>query len=488
LLEKAAAQKGGGLFCAISQLHYVLDRMILYFPTLVHLHAVKDLVLVMDLQMTQEMRKCFCIRAGAAALIAAAIWAHASTIATNPPAEPLTRERIALLPPKERSAWIEYLEASTRQRQADKDFVRAELKRLGIEKPVEPPHGNSARSIPLDREAHWYASPDAQHIADVIVSFQTPAGGWGKNLDMSKKLRRPSEAFTANNLSKFLSPGDFDSPMEPEWNYFGTVDNDATTTQMKFLAKVIHTTGIGNGSTYRKAFLRGMDYLFAAQFPNGGWPQVWPLEGGYHDAITYNDDAIAQVVDLMGHAADGKEEFSFVPQDVRDRAARSFERGIECILASQIVVNGMPTVWPQQNDALTLKPVSGRNYEMPAEATSESASLMLLLMDDLPHPAAAEQRSIRAAAAWFKKTAIYNQRYERGPDGSRLVATPGAGPIWARYYQIGTEIPIFGDRDKSIHDRVNEISRERQNGYSWYSSESQRALDRFEKWNVEHPE
>jgi PelA/Pel-15E family pectate lyase len=441
----------------------------------------------MDLKMTQEMRKLYCIWAVTAALIAATIGSHASTIGTNPPATPLTRERIALLPPEERGAWIEYLELSNRQRQADKDFVRVELKRLGLEKPVEPPHSNSARSIPLEREATWYLSTEARHIADVIVSFQTPAGGWGKNLDMSKEARRPGEAFTPNNLSRFLSPGDFDAPLEPEWNYFGTIDNDATTTQMKFLAKVIHATGSGNESAYRVAFLRGMDYLFAAQYPNGGWPQVWPLEGGYHDAITYNDDAMTQVVDLMRHAADGNEEYSFVPQDVRDRAAHSFERGIECILASQIVVNGAPTVWPQQDDALTLKPVSGRNYEMPAEAASESASLMLLLMDDLPHPTAPEQRSIRSAAAWFKKTAIFNQSYERGPDGRRLVAAPGAGPIWARYYQIGTEIPIFGDRDKSIHDHVNEISRERQNGYGWYSSESQRALDRFEKWNVEHP-
>jgi PelA/Pel-15E family pectate lyase len=428
----------------------------------------------------------------AAALITGSVAAAASTIGTNPPVEPLTRDRFALLPAKERSAWIEYLERSQRQRQADKDFLRAELKKAGMEKPIEPPHGFSARSIPLDRDAAWYASAEARHIADVIVSFQTPAGGWGKNLDMSKEARRPGEAFTPDNLNKFSTPGDFDAPQEPDWNYVGTIDNDATTTQMNFLAKVIAGADAKDGATYRAAFLRGMDYLFAAQFPNGGWPQVWPLEGGYHDAITYNDDAMTQVVELMGHASDGSDEFAFVPKDVRDRAAHSFARGIECILVSQIVVNGTPTVWPQQDDALTLKPVSGRNYEMPAECAGESASLMLLLMDELPHPTAAEQRAIRSAAAWFKKTAIYNQRWnhsrDRSGDGSQLIPTPGAGPIWARYYQIGTDMPIFGDRDKSIHDNVSEISRERRNGYSWYSAESQRALDRFEKWNVEHPE
>jgi PelA/Pel-15E family pectate lyase len=414
--------------------------------------------------------------------------AGASVVAANPPAEPITRERIALLPPNQQKAWLGYLERSERQRQADKDFLQAELKRAGIKTLIEPPHSNSARSIPLDREAAWYAGNQARHIADVVVSFQTPAGGWGKNLDMSKEPRCSGEAFAPNNISRFLAPGDFDTPREPDWNYVGTIDNDATTTQLNFLAKVIAAVGTKDGAPYRAAFLRGLDYLFAAQFPNGGWPQVWPLEGGYHDAITYNDDAMTQVVELMHQVAVGEGAFFFVPKTVRVRAAASFTRGIRCIFATQIEANGKLTVWPQQDDALTLKPVSGRNFEPPAQCASESASLLILLMNDLPHPTAAEQRSIRAAAEWFKKTAIYGKRYERGPEGRRVVASPGAGPIWARYYQTGTDLPIFGDRDKSIHDDVSELSKERRNGYSWYSADSQRALDRFAKWNQEHPE
>ncbi|MGA2351289.1 MAG: pectate lyase [Terracidiphilus sp.] len=438
--------------------------------------------------MTQKIRKVLYVCTIAVILLAGLTTAAAATVGTNPPVQPLTRERIALLPPSDRSAWVAYLERSQRQRQADKDFLQAELKRVGIAKPTEPPHDYSARSIPLDREPAWYAGAEARHIADVIVSFQTPAGGWGKNMDMSKEPRRPGEAFTPNNLSRFLTPGDFDAPLEPEWNYVGTIDNDATTTQMNFLAKVIAAVGAKDGAAYRATFLRGMNYLFAAQFPNGGWPQVWPLEGGYHDAITYNDDAMTQVVDLMSHAANGREEFSFVPQSVRARAATSFKRGIQCILATQIVANGTLTVWPQQDDALTLQPVSGRNFEPPAQCASESAALLLLLMNDLPHPTAAQRRSIRAAAAWFKKTAIYNQRYQRGPEGRQLVPTPGAGPLWARYYQTGTDIPVFADRDKSIHDNLSELSRERRNGYSWFSADSKRALDRFDKWNAEHTE
>ena len=412
----------------------------------------------------------------------------AKTIGTNTPADSLTRERIMRLPAAERGAWLKYLERSERQRQADKDAFKAELKQAGIGTPTDPPHGFAARSLPLEREASWYAGSEAQRIADIVVSFQTPAGGWGKNMDMSKEGRRPGVKYGPDNLSRFLTPDDFDAPKEPDWNYIGTIDNDATITEIEFLAKVTSAAGAKDGQKYRAAFLRGIDYLLTAQFPDGGWPQVWPLEGGYHDAITYNDSAMTQVMDIMSRVADGRDEYAFVPKDIRARAAASFERGMRCVLATQMMSSGKLAVWAQQYDALTLHPVSARNYEMPAECSGESADLLMMLMNDLPHPTAKEQQSIRAAAAWFKKVAIYGQSYGRTADGRGLSPSPGAGPIWARYYQLDTEIPIFGDRDKTIHDSVNDLSRERRNGYSWFGAAPQRALDRYEKWTLEHPE
>jgi PelA/Pel-15E family pectate lyase len=421
-------------------------------------------------------------------LLAYANLQAAKIIATNPPTESLTRDRVMQLSTTQRGPWLKYLERSEKQRQADKDEFQTELKSAGITTPIEPPHGFSARGLPLDRDAAWYASADARRIADNVVSFQTPAGGWGKNLDMSKESRRPGERYSPNNLSRFLSPDDFDNPKEPDWNYIGTIDNDATITQIRFLAKIESAVGTAGSTPYRASLLRGIHYLLEAQYPNGGWPQVWPLEGGYHDAITYNDSAMTQVMDIMHHVAEAKDEFAFVPKDLRTQAAAAFDRGMHCILATQIVSGGKLTVWPQQDDVLTLKPVSARNYEMPAESSAESADMLLMLMDDLSHPSLKQQQSIRAAAAWFKQTAIYGQSYGRTPNGRGLTPTPGAGPIWARFYQIDTELPIFGDRDKSIHDNVSELSAERRNGYSWFGAAPQRALERYEKWSQQYPE
>ncbi len=423
----------------------------------------------------------------AAVLLFAALPMSATVIGTNPPARSVSRATIEQLPARERSMWLAYLDRSMHKRQADKDYFAAELKRSGLAVPLEPPHGNSARSIPLDREPSWYAGAEAQHIAAVIVSFQTPAGGWGKNMDMTGGVRQPGEKFAPNNLSHFLASGDFDTPREPDWNYIGTIDNDGTTTELQYLAKVITAVGPQRSESYRAAFLRGIQYLLDAQFPNGGWPQVWPLEGGYHDAITYNDDAMIETMELLRDTAKGQKDFVFVAQQIRDRAALSFARGIQCILATQIRSHGVLTVWPQQADPLTLQPESGRNFEPPAESASESADVLRLLMNDLPHPDKAERQSIRVAAAWFRKTAIFGELWQHMPNGRELVPAPGAGPIWARYYQIGTDRPIFVDRDKTIHDTVADLSLERRNGYAWYSASEQKALDLFAQWNQEHP-
>lgn len=416
-------------------------------------------------------------------LLALATTAGAAVIGASTAAQPITGERIAKLPRAQQEAWREYLARSTRQMQADRAYLAAELKSAGMTAALIAPSGSAARSMPLNQPPEWYAGAEARRIADIVISFQTPAGGWSKNLNMADHARRRGESFAADNASAHLAPGDFDTPHELTWNYVGTLDNDATTTELRFLAKVASSTK--NGEPYRASILRGLEYIFAAQFPNGGWPQVWPLEGGYHDAITFNDGAIPLTMELLQDVAEGKGGFGFVPETVRARASRSVERGIECILATQIEENGRRTVWAQQHDALTLAPAGARNYEPAAPCSSESTALVLFLIR-LPKPSRAVVDAVYAAVEWFQQHAIYGKSYERGPDGRRLVESPGAGPIWARFYEPGTGRPIFGDRDKSIHDEVNEISAERRNGYSWYNAAPKQALDRFKEWSALH--
>ena len=254
---------------------------------------------------------------------------------------------------------------------------------------------------------------------------------------------------------------------------------------MRFLALVATAT---DEPRYRESFLRGVDYLLAAQYPNGGWPQVFPLEGGYHDAITFNDGALINVLTLLRAVAAGLHEFAFVPAELRTRAAASATRALGCILASQITVKGRRTAWCQQVDILTLAPVGGRNYEMASQSTGESAGILLFLMA-LPDPSPAVVTAVHAAAAWFQKTLLRDVVFKPAPDGTgrKLLSSPGAGPLWPRYSEIGTDRPLFGDRDLTIHDDVNEISAERRNGYGWFTDGPKRTLEHYTTWAKAHP-
>src|SRR5207302_8009230 len=99
----------------------------------------------------------------------------AAIIGTNPPAQALNTERIAVLPASGQSTWKKYLARSARQLPADQAFLRAEMLKRQLNHPINPPAGSSAKSIPLKKPSAWYGETEGQRIADIIVSFQTPA-------------------------------------------------------------------------------------------------------------------------------------------------------------------------------------------------------------------------------------------------------------------------------------------------------------------------
>jgi len=430
-----------------------------------------------------------------AALVSIVLPFHAEVIGVSKPAESLTAARVATLPPAQRAQWQAYLKRSQEQLLVDQAALSEERAHLAGPVAEMPREGFGTRTMPIERDPAFYKMPEALHTAETILSFQFPNGGWSKNLDMSGPKRLPGQSFTSNNISRFLGPDDFDKPANPDWNYAGTLDNDATNTELHFLARISTAYPGADGDRFRKSFILGVNYLLHAQYPNGGWPQVWPLEGGYHDAITFNDNAVTESASLLHDAATGEGDYAFVPADLRRQASAAADRAIAIILKCQVVVNGKKTVWAQQHDPLTLAPVSGRNFEPAALSAGESADVLIFLMK-LKNPSPEVRAAVEAGIAWLKANAIYGQAWvggRRGPPAAgqppaaptprHLEATPGAGPIWARYYSIATGKPVFGDRDKTIHDKVDELTVERINGYAWYSGGAKGALDAYAEWH-----
>jgi PelA/Pel-15E family pectate lyase len=370
----------------------------------------------------------------------------------------LAPNRLAGLPESTRLAWMAYLDRSRALQTLDRDSMTRELRALGRERPTRAPF---LRAPFLD-VVRDLSRDSAQRVADIVLSFQTPSGGWSKHVDMTARPRLPGESYYSES---------------DRWQYIATIDNGATTGQMRFLAHVFEAT---NQLRYRDAFLRAFAYLANAQFPNGCWPQVYPLQGGYHDAATFNDDATVNVLRALRDMAWGR--MAWVPATDRERAAAMLDRGVDCLLASQVVVDEKRTAWGQQHDPLTLAPVQARSYEPASLSGRESAGITELLMT-LRNPNEPIVMAVHAAVDWFRATAIhgYEYHFERG-----LTAKAGAGPIWARMYEIGTNRPIFSNRDGVIRYDWNELT-DRRTGYAWFGEEPKAVLERYERWSRSHP-
>lgn len=405
--------------------------------------------------------------------------ALAAVIGHNTPAPALSAARIAELPAAQRLAWQAYIERSDRQMALDRATLARELKAGDA---VPPPPTAGKMNAPLDREPGWYASAEAARIAATILSFQTPSGGWSKNQDRRGPPRLPGQRYANNAETMTVGTGSFDEPRDRFWTFVGTLDNDATHSEIRFLARVNEQRA---DDACRAAILRGIGYLLMAQTPNGGWPQNYPLEGGFHDGITFNDDAVAEAARLLQDVADGAPGFAFVPEPLRRQARAAAVRAVELLLAAQVKVDGRLTIWPQQADALTLAPISARNYEPPGLASAESAGVLLFLMQQ-PHPTPAMKAAVEAGIAWLQAQALRDHAFTMTPDGRQLISQPGAGPLWARVYDVATGRPVFGDWGKTIHDDVNEISKGRRNGYTWWGTWPQKALDAYPRWRAAH--
>ena len=235
--------------------------------------------------------------------------ADANVIGMNVIAKPVTRERSATLPKKKQKAWLAYLDRSEKQKKIDKQTLAEEQKASANLNPKHASLGRGMYALRGDHPAEWWTSEDAIKAARNIVTWQVPDGGWSKNIDMVSKPRSPGDLYDADNMNRFPDTADFDKPVDPSWHYIATLDNDSTWMQIRFLAHVtaalLGAHRDADAAPLRSSVDRGVEYLLNSQYPNGGWPQVWPLEGTYHDTITINDDAMTHAVEILSDVAAG---------------------------------------------------------------------------------------------------------------------------------------------------------------------------------------
>ena len=368
--------------------------------------------------------------------------------------------RIAALRPKQRDAWNAYLATSRATHDRDTASMRRKLRAAGMTAMTRGPYTHDF-SVKDYMTPAWFATDTAIRMADVILTFQTPNGGWSKHVDFTKHPRRPGESYYAESA---------------DWEWIATVDNSSTTKEIRFLS-------LANASRrdprYEQAIRSGIDYLLASQYPNGCIPQVYPLEGSYHDAATFNDDATVNVLSVFRDVGGGRIAAATASQRARSRDALA--RGIDCILDRQVRVGGKLTAWGQQHDPISVEPVAARSYELASLAALESASIVELLMQD-PSPSPRIVRAVHAATDWLRAVPVYGYRY----DNYVLSKRDGAGPLWGRLYEIGTDKIIMANRDGVKLYDWNRLT-DRRSGYGWYTTKPAETLAAFERWSRHHP-
>ena len=331
-------------------------------------------------------------------------------------------------------------------------------------------HTKSWKQITESNDQKWYASEEAAQVAENVLLYQRNIGGWPKNIQMQQSLSDVDKQKLVELKSE---------PIEC------TIDNGATCQEMLFLSKIYSKNP---DTRYKMAFLKGLNYLLTAQYDNGGWPQFYPLIKGYYTHITYNDDAMVNVLELFKELKNKTNVYSISPSpEILEKVNSAFNKGIDCILKTQYKQNGELTAWCAQHDEVSLLPAKARAYELPSLSGKESAKITLLLMS-IENPSQEIIDAVEAAVRWFEKTKIEGIKIESisNPTSKKedkvVVQSSNASPLWARFMDLDTNIPFFCDRDGIKKATLAEIGLERRSGYGWYTDEPKEVLKKYIYW------
>lgn len=348
-----------------------------------------------------------------------------------------------------------------------------------------------------DNSGHWYGIADPHNminarpghpkykptdvapIADNILLFQKDNGGWPKNYD----------------IFAILTPDQVDSVKAGKSATNTTYDNGSTYTQIAALATAYNAT---KAEKYKTAALKGLAFILKSQYKNGGWPQYYPIEANnYSSHITYNDGVFEGIMVLLKDIQDGLPQYAFIYGKAREQIKAAYNKGLDCIVKTQINDNDKPTAWCQQHDEVTLQPAWARKFEPPSICNGESAGLVLFLMS-MEHPRADIVAAVQNAVAWFNASKILNTRVKTIPaprmvtpfristSDRVIVADTTAPPIWTRYYELKTHRPLFCNRDSKVVYSLAEVDRERRDGYGWYTYNPQKVLDKYIAWQQKY--
>ena len=259
----------------------------------------------------------------------------------------------------------------------------------------------------------WEATGDQQYldgvreVAHSLVYGQLECGGWDYIVDHAPEgAKRWFYHHNANSDDATLKQG----------RNTGTFDDNVTqhATRLLIAADLAFEQ---QDEAIHDAALYALEYHLKSQAAEGGWPQRFPLSGrSYGDFFTFNDNSIADCIDVMmiAYGAYGDQRY-------RDAVVKAGDFIVKAQLPEP------QPIWAQQYD-LDVRPAWARRFEPASVTAGESVGVMrtvvkvALFLEDEKY-----LQPIPPALAWYKRSEL------TGADKGR----------WARFYELGTNKPLY---------------------------------------------
>lgn len=267
----------------------------------------------------------------------------------------------------------------------------------------------------------------AKKTGDALVFGQRPTGGWHYMIDFDPK---GLDEWYAKKASKFKWG------MEEQRYFFGnaTLDDGNSQSATRFLMRLLL---VSKDEKYRAPLLKALDFLLAAQYPNGAFPQRFPhikdyspMPGfpDYTSYYTLNDGATVTAIDVLVEAWERLGDKKYL------KAAR---RAVDFLIAVQGPED--QAVWAEQYDPETMRPIKARTHEPGGYVIRESIQVVEIL--EKFYKMTGDRRYLRPipyAIAWFERLNRESVQNKRRP---------------ARYYEPVTNLPVYVLRTNRVNEK-----------------------------------
>lgn len=295
----------------------------------------------------------------------------------------------------------------------------------------------------------WEATGDpcfleaCREVVGALAHCQLQSGGWHYSGSFDPALAANTDWAPDYKGVRSLqaNPG---LAIYPLYNVMTTFDDHTTQLCVQFLTKYVAAVqGLNNSAddSARQILENALAGMLRAQYPNGAWPERyggdtrnpanypvqaaqitddWPREwpsnapSAYMEYYTLNDDAIHDCISTMILAWEklGRED-----------CLAAAKKGGDFLILAQFP-EPQPG-WAQQYD-YNMRPAWARSHEVPGVTSYESRTAMEALLE--LYLLTGEEKylvPIAPAVAWLQRSQL----------------EPG---IWSRYYELGSNEPIYG--------------------------------------------